>query len=282
MVWSVIEPNETGQDPGSPAKDAGTALGADGMPAPGRLHGRPPAGHGAHAGDQTRARILDVALELIADRGFAATSTREIAERLGLTKAALYYHFRTKDDLLAAIVGTAMADLEALIQRGQGGLTPDERRDLVVRYVHMVETHAKLIRVLASDPSVKESAGLHDAMPMFRTLVHLLAGTDDPDTAQRTRVRAALTAIHGALVYAQPGDDPEVARATAIEAAWAVLGLSGDVPMGAQPTGAGGEPIGLQPTGTEPTGAEPMGAQPTGTGPEPTGAQRTGLEDEPR
>ena len=183
--------------------------------------------HPGHVGDQTRARILDVALELIADRGFAATSTREIAERLGFTKAALYYHFRTKDDLLAAIVGTVMADLETLVERGQGARTPEERRELVEGYVHLVQAHADLIRVLASDPSVKKSAGLHDAMPIFRRLGRPLAGADEPDAAQRIRVRAALMAIHGVLVYAQPGEDPEVSRAAAIDAACAVLGLPG-------------------------------------------------------
>ncbi len=212
MVWSVIEPGEKGQDP-----DTG--------PEPHVGHGQPHAGHTPHAGDQTRARILSVALELIADHGFAATSTREIAERLGFTKAALYYHFRTKDDLLAAIVGPAMADLEALIERGRAVRTPEERRDLVKGYVDLVATHADLIRVLASDPSVKESAGLHAALPVFRRLVPLLAGADELDTAQRTRVRAALTAVHGALVQAQPADDPEIVRATAFEAACAVLGL---------------------------------------------------------
>jgi AcrR family transcriptional regulator len=243
MVWSVIEPGEPEGAAG--ANDAEAAAGADDAEAaergadpvavaghvgdPRQVGGHPDDGghprHPGHVGDQTRARILDVALELIADRGFAATSTREIAERLGLTKAALYYHFRTKDDLLAAIVGTVMADLETLAERGQGARTPEERRGLVEGYVHLVQAHADLIRVLASDPSVKQSAGLHDAMPIFRRLGRPLAGTDEPDAAQRIRVRAALMAIHGVLVYAQPGEDPEVSRAAAIDAACAVLGL---------------------------------------------------------
>jgi AcrR family transcriptional regulator len=223
MVWSAVEPKETGEDPG-----VGSAvIGVEVAPAH-PLSGHP--AHTAHAGDQTRARILSVALELIADRGFAATSTREIAERLGFTKAALYYHFRTKDDLLAAILGPAMAELGALVERGRGARTPEERRDLVEGYVDIVERHADLIRVLASDPSVKESAGLHTAMPVFRQLIPVLSGNDDPDTAQRTRVRAALTAVHGALVHAQPDDDPEVVRSTAFEAACAVLGLPGPHP----------------------------------------------------
>jgi AcrR family transcriptional regulator len=48
----------------------------------------------------TRERILDIALELFNEKGYDNTSLREIAERLGTTKAALYYHFARKQDIL--------------------------------------------------------------------------------------------------------------------------------------------------------------------------------------
>lgn len=48
----------------------------------------------------TRERILDVALELFNEQGYDKTSLREIADRLGVTKAALYYHFERKEDIL--------------------------------------------------------------------------------------------------------------------------------------------------------------------------------------
>lgn len=48
----------------------------------------------------TRERILDVALELFLEQGYEKTSLREIADRLGVTKAALYYHFASKEDIL--------------------------------------------------------------------------------------------------------------------------------------------------------------------------------------
>lgn len=51
----------------------------------------------------TRERILDVALELFTEKGFDGTSLREVAENLGVTKAALYYHFASKDDILMAL-----------------------------------------------------------------------------------------------------------------------------------------------------------------------------------
>jgi AcrR family transcriptional regulator len=209
MVWDTAGPSEVEMQ-----SEDGAHIAAD------QLNAHP------HPGDQTRARILQVALELIADRGYAATSTREIAERLGFTKAALYYHFRTKDDLLAALVAPVLGELEALIAEACADGSQDACRHLVVGYVDLVGRHADLIRVLASDPSVKESAGLHTAMPLFRRLVPLLAGTASPDGSQRARVRAALAAVHGALVPAQPDDDPEMLRSTAVEVACAALGLS--------------------------------------------------------
>jgi AcrR family transcriptional regulator len=60
----------------------------------------PPA---AAAKSDTRDRILDVALDLFTDQGFDGTSLREIAERVNVTKAALYYHFESKDDILLAL-----------------------------------------------------------------------------------------------------------------------------------------------------------------------------------
>ena len=54
-------------------------------------HGPEDLTHGGRRGD-TRARIQQVALEMFAEQGYERTSLREIAERLGVTKAALYYH----------------------------------------------------------------------------------------------------------------------------------------------------------------------------------------------
>jgi AcrR family transcriptional regulator len=66
-----------------------------------RAKARPPAqpqsGDGARS---TRERILDVALDLFTEQGYEKTSLRDIAEQLGITKAALYYHFERKQDIL--------------------------------------------------------------------------------------------------------------------------------------------------------------------------------------
>ena len=58
---------------------------------------------GPAAAASTRELILDVALDLFVDQGYEGTSLRQIAERLGVTKAALYYHFEAKEDILMAL-----------------------------------------------------------------------------------------------------------------------------------------------------------------------------------
>jgi len=58
---------------------------------------------GGQAGASTRERILDVALDLFTDQGFDGTSMREIAERLQLSKPAIYYHFASKEEILMAL-----------------------------------------------------------------------------------------------------------------------------------------------------------------------------------
>jgi AcrR family transcriptional regulator len=58
---------------------------------------------GANGAGSTRERILDIALELFTVQGYDKTSLRQIAERLGFSKAAIYYHFDTKGEILMAL-----------------------------------------------------------------------------------------------------------------------------------------------------------------------------------
>ncbi len=54
--------------------------------------------------EQTRARILDAAIRLFARRGFASTSTQDLARAIGMTPGILYWHFKGKEDLLVAVL----------------------------------------------------------------------------------------------------------------------------------------------------------------------------------
>jgi len=86
---------------------AEAARAAAGAPAQGDQPGRDQPGRDQPSGDpggaSTRERILEVALDLFTDQGFDGTSMREIAERLHISKPAIYYHFASKEEILMAL-----------------------------------------------------------------------------------------------------------------------------------------------------------------------------------
>jgi AcrR family transcriptional regulator len=84
-------------------------------------------------GAASRARILEAATELFATRGYAATGLQEICRRAGIEKAALYWHFGSKEGLLAAVVDHMDAEfVEHVAKRVSQGTSPDERLDVFV------------------------------------------------------------------------------------------------------------------------------------------------------
>ncbi|MGW7824223.1 TetR/AcrR family transcriptional regulator [Streptomyces puniciscabiei] len=95
----------------------------------------------------TRQRIQDVALELFAEQGYEKTSLREIAERLDVTKAALYYHFKTKEEIIVSLFEDLTKPIEDLIEWGR-------------RQPHTLETKQEVVR--------RYSRVLADAEPLFR------------------------------------------------------------------------------------------------------------------
>ncbi|MEY8314342.1 TetR/AcrR family transcriptional regulator [Adlercreutzia muris] len=117
----------------------------------------------------TREKILDVAYRSFADKGYNRTSMGSIAEELGITRPALYYHFASKEDLLLAtykmvdplvdvnvddvLASTSVEqyrrELDALIAHITGNLRDDERRN---RFVATVESASSQI------PAVLQSA----------------------------------------------------------------------------------------------------------------------------
>ena len=99
---------------------------------------RPAGGIGAPRTD-TRSRVQKVALELFAEQGYEKTSLREIAESLGVTKAALYYHFKSKEDIVHSFTDDYFAAIDGLVDWAKDQPQTDAtRREILQRYVGIV------------------------------------------------------------------------------------------------------------------------------------------------
>lgn len=82
-----------------------------------------------------RDQVLNASAELFVTRGFAATSTREIAERVGIRQASLYYHFAGKDEILAELLQRSVRPTVDKVEKIEAIVPP--------------ETHATALYLLA-------------------------------------------------------------------------------------------------------------------------------------
>ncbi|MFB7274146.1 TetR/AcrR family transcriptional regulator [Streptomyces sp. NPDC056244] len=167
----------------------------------------------------TRQRIQDVALELFAEQGYEKTSLREIAERLDVTKAALYYHFKTKEDILISLFEDLTRPIDDLITWGRGRPhTLETKREVLRRYSEALAAATPIFRFMQEnqatvrDLSIGE--GFKDRMMCLRELI------EDPEASLTDRVRSmtALFALHaGAFALKDIEGDPEEKRLAILE-----------------------------------------------------------------
>ena len=118
----------------------------------------------------TRSRVQKVALELFAEQGYEKTSLREIAERLGVTKAALYYHFKSKEDIVHSFTDDYFAEFDALLDWAKDQPPGEQtRRATLERYVSLVLEGSAVFRFLeqnrASVEAMESGQGSLRALP---------------------------------------------------------------------------------------------------------------------
>ncbi len=156
-------------------------------------------------GSGTRREILDTAMRLFVDQGYDKTSLREIAESVGVTKAALYYHFRTKDDIVRGALQDYYGSVDDVVDWLETA-PPGEARDveLVDRLGALFDGPLGLaLRFSQTNPTVMNREEFHGASGReVRRLVQILAG---PDAAASSFLRATLA--FGALVLGTIGDE---------------------------------------------------------------------------
>jgi AcrR family transcriptional regulator len=152
----------------------------------------------------TREDIRAVAMELFAENGFEQTSLRQIAERLDITKAALYYHFPSKDELLAELARPMIEELEAYVA-GAHDARPDDAPELLRRYLELCHRHRRLMQSVLREPAVLARLSVLTAVLYRRLEVdRALVGSDLP--ADRVRAIVAFGGLQDCVVLM--GDEP--------------------------------------------------------------------------
>ncbi|GAA0954719.1 TetR family transcriptional regulator [Actinocorallia libanotica] len=138
----------------------------------------------------TSERILEAARALFAARGYRATSMQAIADEVGITKAALYYHFDSKDEILHRLTLPLLDELEATLAQAEScGTTGEVRWRAIEGYVEVHLRHRHTLTMLVKDMTLLVQAPVADRFRAAIALANeLVAG---PGAGIEQRVRAS-------------------------------------------------------------------------------------------
>lgn len=184
----------------------------------------------ASSGADTKARILEIARDLFARKGFTGTSISDIARALGTTTAALYYHFPSKADILGGLLAEPLVIHQRIIEDLDGPRpTPSS---LLSAFIDLAVDTRELAAIIDRDPTVLE--WIDQRLPrssreMTGAVIAALAGPD-PDRHAIVRAQAAFAVVKGAtaaVLESKGGLDP-ADRAEILAAALRALHADGE------------------------------------------------------
>lgn len=147
-------------------------------------------------------RVIETALDLFAQHGISGTSLQMIADAIGVTKAAVYHQYPTKDEIILAVAEVVLARLDAVATAAEEERSRSRAREVLV--AGLIETAVERRReasVLQRDPVMLRCLEQH---ARFRRVMErlnriLMGGVTDP----QARVRAAMLAscVAGTVIH---------------------------------------------------------------------------------
>jgi AcrR family transcriptional regulator len=147
-------------------------------------------------------RIINAALDLFARHGVGGTSLQMIADAIGVTKAAVYHQFNTKDEIILAAAEDELAKLEAVVEAAEAERTPAMARDTLVNgIVELAVAHRRTMSTILNDPVIYRFFTDHDEFRrVMDRMCQVLVG-DDVGYEGRVSTAMLTAAISGAVMH---------------------------------------------------------------------------------
>jgi AcrR family transcriptional regulator len=169
---------------------------------------------GASPYTPAQARIIETALVLFAEHGISGTSLQMIADAIGVTKAAVYHQYRTKDEIVLAVAEVVLGRLDAAVTAAESAHSRSRAREgLVAGLIEVAVERRREASILQRDPVMLRCLDQHAPFRQVMERMNriLMGGVIDP----QARVRAAMiaSAIAGTVIHPLVLDlDPEGLR----------------------------------------------------------------------
>ncbi len=146
-----------------------------------------------------REQIQKVAIELFTEQGYDKTSLREIAEHLEVSKAALYYHFESKEEILRSITEAIVGAVNELIEWGEGQpRSMESRKEFLRRIAAFIisDRLQSLIRFAQANSTVMKTINTgHDKEQTQSMVRRIKALVCDPDANLTDQLRGFFAVI---------------------------------------------------------------------------------------
>jgi AcrR family transcriptional regulator len=182
---------------------------------------------GRVAPSAAQARIIAAALDLFPRHGVGGTSLQMIADHIGVTKAAVYHQYNTKDEIILAAAETELARLEAVVAAAETERSRTRARDvLLTGMIDLAVESRRTVSTILTDPVIGAFFADHET---FRDVMHrlrrILLG-DDHGPEARVRVAMLIASTSGAVMHPFVADlDDDTLRAELLRLARRFLGL---------------------------------------------------------
>jgi AcrR family transcriptional regulator len=209
---------------------------------------------------ETRRRILDSAAAVFAEHGYSGSSMRDIAERLGITKAALYYHFESKEDLLYGLVHPVMQAMDDFAQAAESGIYTAAQ--IVRGYLDTTLVGVPGLFPLMTDPGAREAIkARYDLQELTRRIEAALAATaaaaSSPERLLCSQfVLGGLRSLILTRLFSSAAHRCEPAKQAEPASGEPAAGESA-------PESAAAQSVSAQPVSARPAPAQPASPQPT-------------------
>jgi AcrR family transcriptional regulator len=151
---------------------------------------------------EAQRRTIDAALELFAVHGVSGTSFQMIADAVGVTKAAIYFQFKTKAALVHAAAEVGLAPLEVALDEAEDETRTKQAREVLLRHViDLAVSRRRWAAALLADPVMGRLLVTHDPFVDLMTRVYAVLLGIDADPAARVRTAIVAGAMAGATAH---------------------------------------------------------------------------------
>jgi len=147
-------------------------------------------------------RVVEAALGLFAEHGIAGTSLQMIADAIGVTKAAVYHQYNTKDEIVLAVAEEVLARLEEAVETAESQRSRVRAREvLVAEMVDLAVEQRHMAGILQRDPVMLRFLEEHEPFRLVMERVNRVLMGGASDTAARVLAATLAAAIAGAVVH---------------------------------------------------------------------------------